>query len=149
MYSMMDGFPRQAGGHVTDTVPFVMTEPNKRIAFTKMSSSHYLAQTDFTFSRDSCSSFDFLGRVEHFDQDMRLILEHIDAKIMIDYLDSIGGTVNPVNTWRSSKKKSISGGLQAEYSSPEIRDRVANTYRRDFDLLGYDSHVVPSLYMIK
>ena len=148
MYSMMDGFPHKEGtGHVTDTVSFskfVMTEPKKRNAFTKMSSSHYLAQTDFTFSRDLCPSFDFLGRVEHFDQDMRVILEHIDAKVMIDYLDSIGGTVNPVNTWGSNKKKSISGGLQAEYSSPEIRDRVVDIYKRDFDLLGYAWHDVPS-----
>ena len=148
MYSMMDGYPRQEGGQpVTGTVSFskfVMTEPKKRKAFTKMSPSHYLSQTDFTFSKDSCPSFDFLGRVEHFDQDMRTILERINSKEMIDYFDSIGGTVNPVNTWGSNKKKSTSGGLQAEYSSPEIRDRVADTYKRDFDLLGYDWQAVPS-----
>ena len=148
MYSMMDGYPRQEGGQpVTDTVSFstfVLTEPKKRKAFTKMSPSHYFSQTDFTFSKDSCPSFDFLGRVEHFDQDMRTILERINSKEMIDYLDSIGGTVNPVNTWGSNKKKSTSGGLQAEYSSPEIQDRVVDTYKRDFDLLGYDWQVVPS-----
>ncbi len=151
MYSMMDGFPRdrdrEAGGHVTDRVPFakfVMTDPGKRSAFTFMSPAHYWAQTDFTFSIDSCPSFDFLGRVEHFDEDMRTILEHINAKEMIDYLDSIGGKVVPVNSWGSSKKKTVSGGLQAEYSSPEVRDRVVDTYKRDFDLLGYDRHTVPS-----
>jgi len=149
MYSMMDGFPRdrEAGGHVTDTVPFakfVMTDPGKRSAFTFMSPTHYWAQTDFTFSKDSCPSFDFLGRVEQFDQDMRIILEHLNAKEMIDYLDSIGGRVVQVNSWGSNKKKSISGGLQAEYSSSEVRDRVVDTYKRDFDLLGYDWHAVPS-----
>mmetsp|Transcript_34825 Transcript_34825/g.52171 ORF Transcript_34825/g.52171 Transcript_34825/m.52171 type:complete len:381 (+) Transcript_34825:301-1443(+) len=146
MYSMMDGFPRQKGGLVTDTVSFskfVMTEPNKRSAFTKMSSDHYWAQTDFIFSKNSCPSFDFLGRVDQFDQDMRTILEHLNATEMIDYLDSIGGKVTPVNTWGSSKKKSIGGDLRTEYSSPEIRG-VVDFYKRDFILLGYDRQDVPS-----
>ncbi|KAL3787219.1 hypothetical protein HJC23_012340 [Cyclotella cryptica] len=148
MYSMMDGFPVNPDlrGRVTENISFqdfVMTEPKSRKKFTKMHPSHYYNQTDFLFSRNSCPSFDFLGRVEHFDDDMRTILEHLNATKMIAYLDKLGGVIHPANTWGANKKKSIGGDLRMEYRAQELRHRVATVYSKDFDLLGYDAHEVP------
>ena len=96
MYSMMDGFPIHPDmkGKVTDSLPFkdfVSMNPRERKKYTKMHHSHYYNQTDFIFSKGSCPVFDFLGRVEHFDQDMRTILLHLNATEMLDYLDKKGG----------------------------------------------------------
>lgn len=147
MYSMMDGFPVSPSlrGHVTETLPFqrfVKLTPKERKKYTKMHASHYFSQSDFIFSRGGCPSFDFLGRVEHFDEDMRTILEHLNAKEMINYLDKKGG-VQPANTWGSSKKKSTGGDLRKEYTSQEVVSAVATTYNQDFQLLGYNKDEVP------
>ena len=145
MYSMMDGFPKRpnARGHVTDSLPFkdfVMMSPIERKQYTNMHPSHYYRQTDFIFSKGNCPTFDFLGRVEHFDQDMRTILQHLNAQDMLDYLDKNGG-VQPANTWGSDKKKSLeNGGLRNEYSFREI-NQVVDLYESDFELLGYDKEI--------
>eukprot|EP00956_Cyclotella_meneghiniana_P015058 scaffold22815_cov61-Cyclotella_meneghiniana.AAC.2 len=147
MYSMMDGFPLHPNmkGHVTESLPFKDFVPmsiEERRKHAKMHKSHYYNQTDFIFSKGGCPVFDFLGRVEYFDQDMRTILEHLNAKEMLDYLDKKGG-VEPSNTWGSTKKKSIGGDLRKEYTSKEV-SRVAADYSPDFSLLGYDKDEVPS-----
>jgi hypothetical protein len=86
----------------------------------------------------------FLGRVDHYDEDMKTILNHLQATKLLQYLDSIGGSVKPANTWGENKKQSIGGDLRQEYSSKEVIESVAYVYRKDFDLLGYDTHTVPS-----
>lgn len=147
MYSMMDGFPINPNdrGHVTDSLSFqnfVKMAPIERKKYSKIHPSHYKQQTDFIFSKSYCPVFDFLGRVEHFDEDMRTILEHLNAKEMIDYLLKSGG-VEPANTWGSNKKKSLKGNLGSEYGVNET-NKVATYYKTDFDLLGYDSSMVPN-----
>eukprot|EP00581_Thalassiosira_minuscula_P012310 CAMPEP_0183719712 /NCGR_PEP_ID=MMETSP0737-20130205/12535_1 /TAXON_ID=385413 /ORGANISM="Thalassiosira miniscula, Strain CCMP1093" /LENGTH=356 /DNA_ID=CAMNT_0025949449 /DNA_START=250 /DNA_END=1320 /DNA_ORIENTATION=+ len=147
-YSMMDGFPPLNG--IRGRPPtrdysfsdFVLS-PNKRELHTSMWPGHYDAQQDMLFSEEACPMFDFLGRVEYFDEDIRRILNHLNATKMLDYLDSIGGKIMPANSWGADKKKSIDGGLRKEYSSPQVMQRVASNYRRDFDLLGYNPHEVP------
>lgn len=146
MYSMMDGFPVEQGQQVTDAFSFhdFVMKPNERKNHTTMHAGHYDRQKNFIFSNHTCPSFDFLGRVEHYDEDMRTILTHLNATKLIAYLDKLGGTVHPANTWGSIKKKSIGGDLRKEYSSKMIVDRVAALYKKDFDILGYDKQIVPS-----
>lgn len=151
MYSMMDGFPKASGkkgpGSVTDEFKFdqFVLKPTERSKHTLMSPSHYIEQTKFLFSSDNCPVFDYLGRLEYYDDDMRTILNHLNATEMIQYMDSNGGRVEPVNTWGSSKKKSKGGDLISAYGSKEnVIQKVANDYRRDFELLGYSTRVVPS-----
>ncbi|KAL3776243.1 hypothetical protein ACHAWO_007816 [Cyclotella atomus] len=144
MYSMSDGFPVSPSlrGHVTERMPFenfVRMTPKERKQYTKMHQSHYYPQSDFILSKSNCPAFDFLGRVEHFDEDMRTILEYLNAREMLDYLDKNG--VQPANTWGANKKKSIGGDLKSVYSSQEI-SRVATDYKNDFLLLGYDNNQV-------
>ena len=146
MYSMMDGFPLQAGQKVTDTFSFhdFVLKPEEREHHTAMHAGHYENQSNFIFSNQTCPSFDFLGRVEHYDEDMRTILNHLNAREVLEYLERIGGSVLPANTWGSDKKKSIGGDLRSVYSSKRVVEEVAAVYRGDFDLLGYDKSNVPS-----
>lgn len=130
---------------VTENFPFpeFVLKPGLRKNHTSMHPGHYDRQEHFLFSNHSCPSFDFLGRVEHFDEDMRTILYHLNATKMIDYFEAQGGKIIPSNTWGSNKKKSIGGDLRSVYSLPEVVNRVASVYKKDFDLLGYDSREVP------
>jgi len=146
MYSMMDGFPIDSGQKVTDTFSFhdFVLKPRQRKNHTKMHAGHYDLQKNFIFSNQTCPSFDYLGRVEHYDDDMRTILNHLNATKLITYLDNIGGSVKPANTWGQNKKDSIGGDLRAEYSSNAVKQTVAVVYKTDFDLLGYDKNNVPS-----
>lgn len=146
MYSMMDGFPLIPGQKVTETFSFsdFVLKPEKRENHTAMHAGHYERQTNFIFSNHTCPSFDFLGRVEHYDEDMRTILNHLDASEVLEYLESIGGSVLPANTWGANKKQSIGGDFRKEYSSKEVAEEVVAVYRRDFDLLGYDKFDLPS-----
>ncbi|KAL7515178.1 hypothetical protein ACHAXN_012513 [Cyclotella atomus] len=146
MYSMMDGFPLEPGQKVTNSFSFrdFVLKPRERKNHTTMHAGHYDRQKNFIFSNHTCPSFDFLGRVEHYDEDMKTILNHLEATKLLQYLDNIGGSVKPANTWGENKKQSIGGDLRQEYSSREVIKRVASVYRKDFDLLGYDRYVVPS-----
>ncbi|KAL7482250.1 hypothetical protein ACHAW6_007928, partial [Cyclotella cf. meneghiniana] len=122
MYSMMDGFPLEPGQRVTDTFSFhdFVMKPDERGNHTTMHAGHYDQQTDFIFSNYTCPSFDFLGRVEHYDEDMRTILKHLNATELIAYHDELGGAVRAANTWGANKKRSIGGDLRKEYNSREI-----------------------------
>jgi len=148
-YSMMDGFPPPNGvrGRLPTkdfSFPDFVLKPNQRDLHTSMWPGHYERQETWLFSeKEQCPMFDFLGRLEHFDEDMRRILIHLNATKMLDYLDAIGGKIMPANSWGADKKKSLGGGLQKEYSTPQIIGRVASDYRKDFQLLGYNIHDVP------
>lgn len=146
MYSMMDGFPIESGKKVTDTFSFhdFVMKPNERKNHTAMHAGHYDRQKNFIFSNLTCPSFDFLGRVEHYDEDMRTILNYLNATKLVNYLDGIGGSVKPANTWGSDKKKSIGGDLRKEYISKQVVRTVAAVYRKDFELLGYSKDDVPT-----
>lgn len=148
-YSMMDGFLPPNGIHgrlPTKGYPFseFVLKPRRRELHTSMWPGHYDTQATMLFSEtEFCPMFDFLGRLEHFDEDMRRILIHLNATKMLEYLDSIGGRILPANSWGASKKKSIRGGLRNEYSSPQVTERVAEDYHKDFELLGYNPYEVP------
>ncbi len=151
MYSMMDGYPKAVGkkgpGSVTDEFKFdqFVLNPTERSKHTLMSPSHYVEQSKFLFSSDNCPAFDYLGRLENYDDDMRTILNHLNATEMIRYMDANDGKVEPVNTWGSSKKETKGGDLISAYGSEEnVIQKVADDYRRDFELLGYSTRVVPS-----
>jgi hypothetical protein len=143
---MMDGFPLEPGLRVTDAFSFhdFVMKPNERGNHTTMHAGHYDQQTTFIFSNYTCPSFDFLGRVEHYDEDMRTILKHLNATELIAYHYELGGAVHPANTWGANKKRSIGGDLRKEYNSREVINKVVSQYKQDFNLLGYDWRFVPS-----
>ena len=67
----------------------------------------------------------------------------MNATKMRDDLDSIGGKISQAHSWGADKKKMLVGGLNKEYSTPQIIHRVASNYAPDFQLLGYDPDVIP------
>ena len=140
---------RNGGRHLQEIVDtynftdFVMN-PSERKFHTSMSASHYIQQTSFLFDKHNCPSFDFLGRVEYFDQDMKVILDHLKVPEMNEYFKTSGNTVKPVNTWGSNNKKnSLGGDLRNIYKSQDVVDRVVHTYENDFRLLGYNTSTIP------
>lgn len=145
---MMDGFPPLNGIHgrlPTKDFSFAdfVLKPQERELHSSIWPGHYDTQESFLFSDDWCPMFDFVGRVEHFDEDMSRVLTHLNATKMLKHLESIGGQIIPANSWGADKKKSIGGGLRKEYSMPQVVDRVASDYRKDFELLGYNPYAVP------
>jgi hypothetical protein len=146
---MMDGFPPVNGlrGRLPTqdyTFSDFVLRPNERGLHTSMWLDHTASQESFLFSdQEKCPMFDFLGRIEHFDEDMRRVLAYLNATKMLDYLESNGGRVSPANSWGADKKKSMVDGLREEYSSHEVIARVASDYKSDFQLLGYDPSVIP------
>lgn len=93
---MMDGFPPKNGIHgrlPTKDFPFsdFVLKPARRDLHTTMWPGHYDPQTDFIFPEEGsqCPTFDFLGRLDHFDEDMRRVLNYLNATKMLDHLDSI------------------------------------------------------------
>lgn len=162
MYSMIDGFkgstkskgisaserPKLLRNHhrrlSTEDFSFAdfVLKPGERKKHTFMSSSHYHQQNNFLFSWQMCPTFDFLGRVEHYDEDMKTILRYVGATEMLDYFNGINGTVKVINTWGANKKSSMEGDLRSVYTQ-DVVDEVVKGYQADFDLLGYDKTVVP------
>ncbi len=139
MYSMMEGFPRRGKSFADFSFDQFILHPEERSKYTKMSPSHYVPQTSFLFDRNGCPAIDFLGRVEHFDEDMNVLLKHLNVPELDAQMKLQGGTMKSENTWGTNGKKSRLGGdLRNAYHSQELVDKAVGTYSRDFQLLGFD-----------
>ncbi len=139
MYSMMEGFPVRGKSFADFPFDAFVLNPNERSQYTRMSSSHYVPQHKFLFDSNGCPSIDFFGRVEHFDEDLKVVLKHLNAPEMDAQLKSQGGTMLQENNWGTNGKKAKLGGdLRNAYHSQELVDRAADIYSEDFKLLGFD-----------
>jgi hypothetical protein len=106
-----------------------------------MSSSHYIPQIEFLFDPHNCPSFDFLGRIEYFDDDIKVLLKYLQVPEMNAYLQ-LHGSVIQENTWgKGNKNKTLGGNLMRAYTSNEMTDTVMSLYALDFQLLGYDTSI--------
>jgi len=162
MYSMMEGFPRRKHGarqkghrgpsskDNPDEPPsfenylfdeFVLqSNPRERSKHTSMSASHYVSQSNILFDKNDCPSFDFLGRLEHFDSDMHYLLKYLKVPEMNAQMKLQGGSMKQENTWGSSGKKARLGGdLPNAYHSQELVDHAVEEFSADFRLLGYNT----------
>jgi hypothetical protein len=156
MYSMgMGGFPKSqkrnaiTGGSIDTTTRTTMKdysfeefvlEPTTREKHTYMSPSHYVPQVNFLFDARNCPSFDFLGRIEYFDDDIKVLLKHLQVPEMDAYLQRHGGSMIQENTWgKGNKNKTLGGDLRLAYTSNKVVNMVVKSYALDFQLLGYDT----------
>ena len=119
-----------------------------RSRLTSASNAHFLPQTNFLFSRASCPVFDFLGRLEHLDEDLQTVLQIVGSPELTDYVRAQNGTIHHErNTAYGSSKSSseLHGDLRNAYPSDgAVQAAAAVEYARDFKLLGYDPKVIPT-----
>ena len=139
MYSMIEGFQKHKGSFASYSFDEFVMNPRRRRRVTMMSSSHYLPQTSFLFNQNGCPSVDFFGRLEHFDDDMNVLLTHLKVPEMDNQMKLQGGKMRQENTWGTNGKKTrLSGDLRNAYHSKELVDHAVNEFKADFLLLGYD-----------
>ncbi|KAL7535254.1 hypothetical protein ACHAWF_005103 [Thalassiosira exigua] len=144
----MDGFPPLNG--IRGKLPtkdfsfrdFVL-KPKERELHSSIAPGHYDPQESFLFSENECPMFDFIGRVEHFVEDMRRILTHLNATKLIEHMNWLGGAISPENSWGPAKMQSSGRDLRKEYSTSDMIAQVAHNYRKDFRLLGFNPNIVP------
>jgi hypothetical protein len=168
-YSMADNFRHH--GHGDDSAKdmpaftfsdFSTASQAERGHMTAASVAHFLPQTNFLFhnharttsktgtgSTSSCPTFDFLGRLEHLDEDLATVLSLVGSPELTDYVRAHNGTIHhESNTAYGSSKTSseLHGDLRNAYPSDHaaVQAAAAKEYARDFALLGYDPNVIPS-----
>lgn len=130
--------------------------------------SHYAPQSTFLFTSGSsgCPVVDFIGHLETMHDDLETVLTYIDSPELWSYFHSQNNkTGAKIATDKSTafgarqKEKELKGNLQTAYGYQQqhpavggsdaphawsaIQRAVAEEYKRDFNLLGYDPNLVP------
>lgn len=112
---------------------------------TRMSKYHYLPQEWFLFDENNCPIFDFLGRLEHVEEDMSYVLEKIDSPELKRVFLAQNKTILKLNTRGQKRRQQFHGDdLNLIYENDALRRTVAEEFANDFRLLGYNPNVVPN-----
>jgi hypothetical protein len=154
-YSMADDFRHRGGrqqGHEHDMPAFTFSDfgqasQTARSRMTSASNAHFLPQTNFLFSRSSCPVFDFLGRLEHLDEDLATVLSIVGSPELTDYVRANNGTIHHERNTAYGSSKSLTelhGDLRNAYAANSVQAAAAVEYARDFKLLGYDPNLIPT-----
>jgi hypothetical protein len=150
-YSMADSFRNDDMPEFTFQ-DFATRSQFGRSRMTKASNAHFLPQTDFLFEKGTaCPVFDFLGRLEHLDQDLQTVLALVGSPELNDYVQAHNGTIHhESNTAYGTSKTAaeLHGDLRNAYQNdPLVVQAAAKEYARDFTLLGYNPNVIPTTTM--
>ena len=143
-YSMADSMRNHRAPYTFET--FALATNQKRLFMSSTSPHHYSPQINFLFDSKNCPVVDFIGRLEHFDADMQIVLDKIQSPELQTYFDAKHGeAMLESNTafGKRKKEKELGGSLSKVYSTPELIQAVAKEFEQDFRLLGYDPTVVP------
>jgi hypothetical protein len=159
-------FRKQNAADVT-LKEFVMGSNIDRKSMSRTDVSHYFPQSHFLFNGQFCPVFDFLGRLEHFDRDMKVVLNHIQSpELNSIFYDNYNGTMerNAGTSFGHKKlllqnKTKSKGGTHLKVSSATkdnntpldnlfqddaIRQHAMKEFAVDFRLLGYLPNGIPS-----
>lgn len=141
-YSMADKYRK-------DRPPFTFPEfvnaKRRRRSLSHCSPAHYLPQRNFLFNGKGCPVFDFLGRLESFQEDLAGALKQIGSQELLDYYQG-GGVLHANSTafGRKQKQERLGGDLRNAFQAEGLVRAVGIEYAHDFRLLGYDKTKVPS-----
>jgi hypothetical protein len=156
-------------GSKTGNHPLLTLTPQcqARRSLTYMDPVHCQPQYQFLFDDDHrhCPVFDFLGRLEHFQQDLKRVVgilqsPELDRHYQIWWNQSTASSNttednngllydrkdNSTSFGSQQKQAKLGGNLQRAYqrnNNNGLRQAVAKEYALDFELLGYDPNVVP------
>lgn len=147
--------------------------PRKRKQMSITSPSHYVPQMKFLFTASGCPVFDFIGRVEQMDRDMKLLFDEIEKRSGNDNVTgnllpsssmlrrhfnlNMNGTLTRENSHGYNKKELddsnnpckignyACGSIEASYMDKEVLSSVQEAFSVDFDLFGYDTNDIPGV----
>lgn len=113
---------------------YVLMSKQQRSSYTSLSPSHYQTQTSFLFHNNrggarDCPVTDFLGRLEHFDEDFEILLDFLNVPEMTSYFNQNGKTVTRKNAFGHNH-------LIKENINEEVADKLAPIYQGKHDVIG-------------
>ena len=143
---------------------FVMASQQQRGRFSPTSRSHYLPQAMFLTDSNGCPVFDYVGKIEYYEDELHRIIYEIDRRyrashdvneydsissnpLMVEYERSVKVNSGRINASRgtsfSAKKKKKRGNynMESAYSEVAVAEKVYNEFKVDFDLFGYSDDV--------
>ena len=146
---------------------FALASNNDRYKMSETHTSHYVPQSKLLADKRGCPVLDYVGRIEHYDDDLWRILREIEKRSGLDTLTqayreriSANGTINvnkstSYGTMRKSKirEKQLAMGnstasnvkseMTAVYSDAKVTKKVYLEFKADFDMFGYASRDIP------
>lgn len=106
-----------------------------------VSETHYAPQFVFLFDKKNCPVFDYVGRLENFDEDLNRILTLIGSPELEHALRN--GTLQHEQSTAYGSRSLQRQSLAQAYSNEQVMRAVAWEYARDFQLFGYNATTVP------
>ena len=122
---------------------FALAKRMQRASLSMTSTDHYVPQVAFLFDSKSCPVVDFIGHLEHFQDDLEFVLQKIQSPELQSYYDQHGEELHESSTAYGKRKQDNGESLSMAYATPEVMQAVAHEFKRDFGLLGYDPTVIP------
>jgi Sulfotransferase family len=143
-YSMADSMKRNSTA-VWSFDSFVNMTNHERMKWSRTSISHNAAQTKFLFDGFNCPVFDFIGRLENFEEDMQFVLNQIQSPELQEYFSEKwkNSTDNCTNFGERKRNSELAGELHNAYRSLQTKSAVVKEFYSDFMLLGYDKEKIP------
>ncbi|GFH55696.1 hypothetical protein CTEN210_12172 [Chaetoceros tenuissimus] len=142
---------------------FVMASQQQRSRLSPTSKSHYLPQAMFLTDRSGCPVFDYIGKLEFYEDELRRIIYEIDRRyrashdvneydstssnpLMVEYEKSVKVSSGRIaafhgTSFGAKKKKRGNGNMESVYSEVAVAEKVCNEFKVDFDLFGYSDDV--------
>ena len=128
---------------------YVTSTTNERRSMSRLNLGHFSPQSWFLFDNRGCPAFDFVGRLEHIDEDMNSILRKINSpELTKQFQDVQGGKMRNGKTNFGARAKEKIGAstfsLRRLYDEhPDARQQVLDETRADFDNFGYNPDLPP------
>jgi len=141
---------------------FAMADQHGRHQLSPTSNSHYEPQYKFLTDKNKCPVFDYVGRLEYYEEDLLRIVNEIEKRynennsetsssstastpLLKHYQESIGikGQMKAFDGTsfgaKREAKQGKGGGMNSVYSDPIVVEKVYKEYKTDFDLFGYSA----------
>jgi len=149
---------------------FAMAHQRQRQKMSITDVAHYTPQAKFLSDRKNCPIFDYIGRLEHYDDDLLRIINEIEKRhyaqnydgeyssmaagvevpptpLTTKYLEYIEGKgrieANRATSFGAKRKAKMGGEMDSAFSDKAAVGKVYKEYNIDFTMFGYDSEYNP------
>lgn len=142
MFAMAD-YMRKDPDKPIDFQTFAKGNMLVRHSLTNTHLSHFVPQSTLLFDQSSlCPTLDFVGRLEHIDHDMRIVLDIVQSPELEAFYRANGNQVEKSDSTAFGSRKKSSFTLADALSDPMVHSALANEYFRDFYIFGYNPRVL-------
>ena len=97
---MAKGMKKASSASFVSFDEFVIMKKERR-KFSRLDLSHFWSQNQWLFDGRDCPYFDFVGRLENLEEDMKHVLQQVDSPELNLMFKANGNTVVKKNTWGS------------------------------------------------